>query len=97
MGVIKGISFSGELGVWSLDSLDSDLTEENKGIRYHANQKKRRTSLFNNKTDKKKQFELISVESYLKIFKKSFILDQSQVCISNGLEARALQREALFC
>ena len=25
------------------------------------------------------------------------ISDQSQVCISNGLEARVLQREALFC
>ena len=24
-------------------------------------------------------------------------VDQSQVCISNGLEARALQREALIC
>ena len=33
---------------------------------------------------------------FCKIFKKSFNLDQSQVCISNGLEARALQREALF-
>ena len=30
-------------------------------------------------------------------FKFSFNLDQSQVCISNSLEARALQREELFC
>ena len=27
----------------------------------------------------------------------SFILEQSQVCISNGLEARALQRRVLIC
>ena len=36
------------------------------------------------------------IKTFWKIFKKSFNLDQSQVCISNGLEARALQREALF-
>ena len=36
-------------------------------------------------------------ETFWKIFKKSFNLDQSQVCISNGLEAKALQREALIC
>ena len=29
-------------------------------------------------------------------FKKSFILDQSQICILNGLGARALQSEALL-
>ena len=34
---------------------------------------------------------------YWKIFKFSFNLDQSQVCSSNGLEARALQRQALIC
>ena len=33
----------------------------------------------------------------MKILRKSFISDQSQVCISNGLEARALQSEALIC
>ena len=34
---------------------------------------------------------------FLKDYQKSFNLDQSQLCISNGLEASALQREALFC
>ena len=37
------------------------------------------------------------MKTFWKIFKKSFNLDQSQVCISNGLGARALQREALIC
>ena len=36
------------------------------------------------------------MKTFWKIFKKSFNLDQSQVCVSNGLEARAPQREALF-
>ena len=33
----------------------------------------------------------------LKIFKFSFILDQSQVFISNGLGARASQNDLLIC
>ena len=37
---------------------------------------------------------LVFVQPILKIFEFPFILDQSQVCISNGLGARALQREA---
>ena len=45
----------------------------------------------------KKVSESFSVEVIWKIFEFSFILDQSQICISNGLGARALQREALFC
>ena len=47
--------------------------------------------------EKKKSFEHFSDKVILKIFEFSFILDQSQICISNGLGARALQREALFC
>ena len=57
------------------------------------------------KKELKKEFKLFFEDSnlkknlnyFLKFFKKSFILDQSQVCISNGLEARALQREPMFC
>ena len=37
-------------------------------------------------------------EAFLKIFfKNSFNLDKSQVCISDNPEARAYQREGLFC
>ena len=46
---------------------------------------------------KKKSFEYFSIEMIWKIFKFPFNLDQSQVCISKGLEARALQSEALIC
>ena len=46
---------------------------------------------------KKKSFELFSVEVILKIFKFSFILDQSQICISNGLGARACQSDLVIC
>ena len=46
---------------------------------------------------KKKLFEHFSVEMILKIFKFSFILDQSQICISNGLGARASQSYLLIC
>ena len=35
-------------------------------------------------------------KTFWKIFKKSVNLDQYQVCISNSLGARALQREALI-
>ena len=40
---------------------------------------------------------LSSVETILKIFKFSFILDQSPICISNGLGARACQSYILIC
>ena len=43
-----------------------------------------------------KKFELFLVESFLKILKKSCILDQSQVSNSKGLKVRALQRETYF-
>ena len=46
---------------------------------------------------KKKLFENFFVKVIWKIFEFSFILDQSQICISNGLGARALQKEVLFC
>ena len=45
---------------------------------------------------RKKSLKDLSVEVNFKIFEFFFILDQSQVCISNGLGARALQREALI-
>ena len=44
-----------------------------------------------------KVFEHFSDKVILKIFKFSFILDQSQVCISNGLGARACQSYLLIC
>ena len=59
--------------------------------------KKRRTYLLIDKTDKKIILAIFKKDSLKDFFKKSFILDQSQICISNGLGARALQREALFC
>ena len=46
---------------------------------------------------KEKSFEHFSVEVILKIFKFSFILDQSQICVSNGLGARACQSYLLIC
>ena len=46
---------------------------------------------------KKKSFEQFSVEVILKNFECYFILDQSQICISNGLGARACQSYLLFC
>ena len=58
--------------------------------------KKKAAPYFGLMKKKKKSFELFSVEVILKIFKFFFILDQSQICISNGLGARALQRKALF-
>ena len=59
--------------------------------------KKKAAPYFELMNKEKKLFESFSVEVIWKIFKFSFILDQSQICISNGLGARALQREALFC
>ena len=44
--------------------------------------------------EKKKLFEHFFVEV---IFKFSFILDLSQICISNGLGARACQSYLLIC
>ena len=63
---------------------------------YTTRIEKRRTSLFDNKTDAKNDFKYFLLSHIEKFFKKSFILDLSQVCISNGLGARALQREALL-
>ena len=40
---------------------------------------------------KKRSFKHSSVEVLSKIFKFSFILDQSQICTTNGLGARACQ------
>ena len=52
--------------------------------------KKRRTFLFDDKTDLKIVKTNLLEKMILKIFKLSFILDQSQICIFNGLGARAL-------
>ena len=41
-------------------------------------------------------FQLLDFKVFLKIFERSFILDQSQLCISNGLEATACQSEGSF-
>ena len=46
---------------------------------------------------KKESLKDFSVEMIWKIFKFSFILDQSQICISNGLGARACQICLLSC
>ena len=44
------------------------------------------------------KFQLFKTKHILNVFFKTFFnLDQYRVCISNGLEARALQREALIC
>ena len=42
-------------------------------------------------------FSLFFLEVILKIFEFSFILDQSQICISNGLGDRACQSYLLIC
>ena len=47
--------------------------------------------------EKKKSFENFFVEVILKIFKFSFILDQSQICISIGLGARVCRSCLLIC
>ena len=52
--------------------------------------------LFLKKLDEKKIFSMFVLEMILKIFEFSFILDQSQVCSSNGLGVRACQSELLF-
>ena len=41
-------------------------------------------------------FKHLYFKVFLKIFERSFILDQSQLCISNGLEATACQSEDSF-
>ena len=58
--------------------------------------KKKAAPYFELMYKKKKLFENFSIKVIWKIFEFSFILDQSQICISNGLGARALQRKALF-
>ena len=45
---------------------------------------------------KKNIFKHFSAEMILKVFKFSFILDQSQICISNGLGARVCQTYLLI-
>jgi len=43
-----------------------------------------------------KMFQPLDFEVFLKIFERYFILDQSQLCISTGLEAIACQSEGSF-
>ena len=45
----------------------------------------------------KKMFQLLAFKIFLKIFERSFILDQSQLCILNGLKVTACQSEGVFC
>ena len=59
--------------------------------------KKKAAPYFELKNKKNKWFEHFFVEVIWKIFKFSFILDQSQICISNGLGARACQSYLLIC
>ena len=59
--------------------------------------KKKAAPYFEWKDKKNKWFEHFFVEVIWKIFKFSFILDQSQICISNGLGARACQSYLLIC
>ena len=63
---------------------------------YYSTKKKKAAPYFELKNKKNKWFEHFFVEVIWKIFEFSFILDQSQICISNGLGARALQRKAPF-
>ena len=51
---------------------------------------KRRTFSFADKTDLKRVKKTFLDKLILKIFKLSLILDQSQICIFNGLGAGAL-------
>ena len=59
--------------------------------------KKKAAPYFEWKDKKNQWFEHFFVEVIWKIFKFSFILDQSQICISNGLGARACQSYLLIC
>ena len=59
--------------------------------------KKKAAPYFEWKDKKNMWFKHFFVEVIWKIFKFSFILDQSQICISNGLGARACQSYLLIC
>ena len=59
---------------------------------YYANQKESRAFLQVGIIIFKKRFQVL-----LKIFERSFILYQSQLCISNGFKATACQSESVFC
>ena len=51
---------------------------------YYSTQKKKAAPYFELMYKKKKLFENFSVKIIWKIFEFSFILDQSQICISNS-------------
>ena len=59
--------------------------------------KKKAAPYFELMNKKKKSFKSCSVEVIRKIIKFASILDQSQICISNGLGARACQSYLLIC
>ena len=52
--------------------------------KYYSTQKKKAAPYFELMYKKKKLFENFSVKIIWKIFEFSFILDQSQICISNS-------------
>ena len=52
--------------------------------------KERRTFSLADETDLKPTLKILFENVILKIFRRKFILDQSQICIFDGLGARAL-------
>jgi len=60
---------------------------------YHAYDKKTLLS-FIDRTDTKNDSIFLELKHFQRFFVKTFNLNQSQVCISKGLEAIAFQREA---
>ena len=58
--------------------------------------KKKDAPFFSSIKQIQKMITTFLMETFLTIFKRSFNLNQSQVFISNGLGARAFQRESLF-
>ena len=66
-------------------------------LAFYYSTKKKAAPYFELMNKKKESLKDFSVEMIWKIFKFSFILDQSQICISNGLGARACQSYLLIC
>ena len=66
-------------------------------LAFYYSTKKKAAPYFELMNKKKESLKDFSVEMIWKIFKFSFIQDQSQICISNGLGARACQSYLLIC
>ena len=66
-------------------------------VDWDRNKKTAPRGWFLKKKEKKRVFYYFFLKMFLKIFEFSFILDQSQVCSSNGLNVRACQSELIFC